>query len=246
MKATKRRDSPSSEVPGLVPENRDAGRVQAPSFDQDAMRYIWERIDHLEASSRFGKACKAIARLQRDPYQGFDYSFLLAYLACRGVSRQRMSRKTWQKVWTVGTGKTWKSLKDFPKRLRGLADEVERINSSSFFAPREYVNRKTVKATIVRGRLSELPGVLRLYATALEQHLCRVPDLIAQSFPPPPRGHSTSIFDLAEFVKGLTGRPHDKEVTELLNAAGEALGEKCDLDALDLAQARSRRKKADN
>jgi hypothetical protein len=246
MRATKREDCLRSEVPGLVPENLDGAPVEATSIEHRAMMYLGNRLNLVESNLRFKEACKAIARLQRDPFQCLDLSSLLAFLACTGVSRQGGARKTWEKLWSVGTGKTWKALKDFPCRLRGLADEVERINSSIFFAPQQYVTAETVKATIVRRRFSELPVVLRLYGSALEQHVRRVPGLIAQNFPPSPRGYSKSIFKLSELVKGATGRYHDKEVTELLNAAAVALGETFEMSALDLAQARSRRKKRDN
>jgi hypothetical protein len=44
-------------------------------------------------------------------------------------------------------------------------------------------------------------------------------------------------------VRRWTGKPHDKQVAELLNAAGIALDGKSDFDALALAQARLRSRK---
>lgn len=58
-----------------------------------------------------------------------------------------------------------------------------------------------------------------------------------------PRGHSPYLFYLSDLVKALTGRFHDREVCDLLDAAARALGVSYQFDPTLLAQARRRHSK---
>jgi hypothetical protein len=154
-----------------------------------------------------------------------------------------MSRKEWEKLWLLGTGKTWKALKEFPGRLRSMAKEVEQINASLIFSPANFANVDTRVAAIIRKRLNLLPSIMRFYAAGLESHIVRIPKQFAESFPRFPKEHSPWLVKLSHLVKLITGKWHDREVAELLNTAAIALGEKAQYDALTVAQARSRFKR---
>jgi len=173
---------------------------------------------------------------------GIDFAGALTALACVAVYPSGVSRKRWETVWALNTGKTWKALTEFPDRMCRMADEVKRVNESSTFSPAQFANARTAVAEIARQRFHELPGVLRLYAQELRRHIARVPRMTAKAFPPSPRGHSPALLYLSLSVLGLTGKPRDRMVADLLNAAALALGEKSEFDALTIAQLRSRRR----
>jgi hypothetical protein len=214
-----------------------------------AARWLIEREGRVRQSPRFERALKAITDCQKEWPRGGDLAGPLAKFACLAVSPNRLRRSSREKLWSLETGKTWKALKDFPKRLRYMADEVKRVNASLFFSPAQIANAKTLKAEIVRRRFNQLPGIMHVFAAALEAHIARVPDLTARSFPQSSGGgHSQWVLLLSYTVKLATGKWRDREVAELLNVAARALGEvrpqeEDRFDPLTIAQARSRFKK---
>jgi hypothetical protein len=218
--------------------------VEPPSIEDHAKQLLRDNVARLMADSSFTSAAEVLGRVRRDTFKDLPLVELLPLLACLAIMTKRKSsrRETWEKFWPVGTGKTLKALKDFPRRIRGIADEVERVNSNPFFNPSSWITKETTDARIVRRRFTQLPGLLCLYATSLELLIGRLPSLTAQAYPPPTHGHSDFVFLLSGSVKMATGRFRDREVAELLNAAALALGEDYEFDALTLAQARSRRR----
>jgi hypothetical protein len=218
-------------------------------LEAHAARWLIERESRVRQSPQFERALKAITDCEKEWPRGRDLAGPLAAFACLAVSPNRPHRKSWQKLWALETGKTWKALKDFPKRLRSMADEVKRVNASVFFSPAQIANAKTLKAEIVRKRFNQLPGIMHVYAAALEAHIARVPDLTAKSLPQASGGgHSHWIVLLSYTVKLATGKWRDREVAEFLNVTARALGElrpeeEDRFDALTIAQARSRFKK---
>lgn len=212
---------------------------QPETLEEQARKWLHGRMNRVLADRDFARAVREIAKSLKLPFPERALSLFLAFLAVHVMAGRGAHRKGWEVLWAAGAGKTWKALKEFPGRLRGMADEVERLNASPFFAPAQYVNAKTLKAEIVKKRFYQLPGIMRVYAAALEAHIERVP----QAFPPRPRGHPPALFDLSEAVKVVTGRYCDRQVADLLNASASALGEEKQFDALSIAQARSRRRK---
>jgi hypothetical protein len=192
---------------------------------------------------------KAITDRQQYWPSGGDLAGPLTAFVCLAVSPRGQYRRSWEKLWTLETGKTWKALKDFPRRLENMADEVERVNSSFFFSPAQIANAKTLKAEFARKHFNQLPGILHVYAAALEAHIERTPDLTARIFPQSPGGGPSQwVLLLSYTVKQATGKWRDREVAELLNAGARVLGEvrpeqEDRFDALTIAQARARFKK---
>ena len=187
---------------------------------------------------------EAIERLRRDPRKDMSFSRLLLALASVAVAK-KANRETWEGLWALGTNKTWKALKGFPKRLRGIADEVKQVGGSPLFDFEFWISNSkgTVGAHVVRQRLRQLPGILNLYAACIERITKRLPIVYLEREGVPSRkgGNSQSVLLLSQLVEVLTGRFRDREVANLLNAAAHALGESFAIDALDLAQARYRR-----
>jgi hypothetical protein len=225
--------SPAEKIDGPAP----------PALETLAARWLIERVDRVRQCPRFERALKAITDRQEEWAHGVDLAGALAAFACLAVSRNRGHRKWSEKLWVLETGKMWKALKEFPKRLLKMADEVERVNASVFFSPAQFANAKTLTAEIARKRFNQLPNIMRVYAAALGAHIARVPRLSAMSFPPPPKGPSQWFLLLSYTVKLMTGKFRDGQVAELLNAAATASDEKNQFDALTIAQARSRWKK---
>lgn len=211
-----------------------------------AAKWLIERVDRAKREQRFENALSAITQhLSKQMREsGMDLTGPIAGFACLATSTGRSGgRKSFEKLAALGTGKTWKALAEFPERLRRIAKEVEQVNKSLFFAPALYVNAKTTQAEIVRKRFEQLPGIMSFYATGMEVHIARTPKLWAKTFPPSQGRHSPWLLLLSYAVKLATGKWHDAEVAELLNATAVALDETREFDALTIAQARSRFKK---
>jgi hypothetical protein len=229
--------------------------MEAPAQGEDhgvevhAAKWLLERQNRVRQNVRFEQALRAITNRQDDWTRAIDLTDSLAAFACLAVSRKRGNRRSWEKLWALQTGKTWKALREFPDRVLRMAKEVESVNASLLFSPAQIANAKTLKAEIFRKRFKQLPGIMYVYAAALEAHITRVPDLTARSFPQPSGGGPTRwVLSLSYTVKLATGKWRDREVAELLNVAARALGEvrpeeEDGFDALTIAQARSRSKK---
>lgn len=163
---------------------------------------------------------------------------LLTTLACASVIPNRSMSKKFKEARAEGTGKTWKAVKEFPKRIKSMADEMERVNTSTFLAPEKAIKRKARGAKMARQKFRDLPSLMRVFGTALERQIEVISLLNADVFPRTPTHEYLMLA-----VRSWTGKPHDKEVAELLNAAGTILGGKSDFDALALAQSRLRSRK---
>jgi hypothetical protein len=237
-------DSPAtSELYGLSPAQNAA--LEGPSIEDLAKRIMRDNVARLMADSHFLRAAEALVKFRSGAFKDLPFVELQALLASLSVRRKRRPRReTFALLWAAGTGKTWKALKDFPGRLRGIADEVERVNAGPCFDLASWINKETIGAQMFRHRLLQLPGLLRVYAASLEFIVGKLPAMTERIYPAAPRGHSEFMFLLSAAVKLTTGRFRDKEVAEMLNAAALALGEGSQFDALTLAQARFRRRAA--
>jgi hypothetical protein len=230
----------------LVPQPQDEPQDVGNDLIGRAAKWILEDVNRLRKCRQFEEALTAITnRLSPHAVKfGMDTGNILATFACMAVYRKRGGRKELlEKVWAMGSRKTWKALREFPARLRRIAEEIEQVNRSLFFAPAVFVNAKTLQASLIKKRFEVLPGIIRFYATGLEMHIARIPKLWAQTLPPKPKGPSQSLLLLSRSVKVCSGKWHDQEVAELLNAAAVGLGVNREFDAIQIAQTRGRSKK---
>jgi hypothetical protein len=208
----------------------------------DAWKTVGGWVTIVKKDGKFCDAMEVLKAYQAEPTQKEAFGAMLPYFACLAVPRKGgAKRKTMEKIWASKTGKTWKALKEFPARLGGIADEVEKINKSDLASPLIWMREDEPKARIAKDHFQRLPGVLRFYAAFLRMLLVeKVPATWERHFPSAPRGHSHSIFHLSQLIKASTGRFHDREVCDLLDAAACALGVDYQFDPTLLAQARSR------
>jgi hypothetical protein len=233
-------------VPTNAAQREDESQDARDYLGGHAAKWLIEKVNRVRRSPRFENALGAITACATPQVRehGMDLAGTLAALACIEVYKKRgRGTKSLEKLWAIGTGKTWKALGEFPDRLRRVAKEVEQINMSPLFAPAAYVNVKTIQADIFRKRLEQLPGIMNFYATGLEMHMTRVPKYWDQAFPPSPQGPSQTLLILSYTVKVCTGKWRDTQVADLLNAAAIALAENREFEALTIAQARARFKK---
>lgn len=237
-----------SQPEGGEPEKKHSafyGESSSPAMD-----WINSRLARVMRDADFGRALRAITERGSTPPSVIQMvSPLLVSLAILAVSPHRVNRASWENLWTYTTGKTskerksWKALKDFPGRIKGMAHEIELVNGSTFFAPATFVNVKTPQAQIVRRRFEQLPAIMRLYAEGLRQQIQRVPVLSAKAIPSIQRGGDDTLVSLSSVIKTITGKWLDRQGADLLNAAAVALGVERQFEALTIAQARSRWKK---
>ena len=234
-------------VPLLQTDDPNPLKLKNP-IEMESASWLVEKMICLQKNADFERAVRTITDCQREvtrEVKGFTevIANLLATFACLAVCCNRgAQRKAWEKVWPMDTGKTWKALREFPGRLQGMAKEVEQVIASPIFAAATFTKEKTVMGEMVRKHLHLLPGTMRLCAMALEAYIVRVPDLTAEAFSAP-RGGNEALLKLSEVAEMATGKWHDREVAEVLNAAARALGKEREFDALTIAQARSRRRK---
>jgi hypothetical protein len=231
-----------------VPDSQDE------RWPAQAPPWLCKRMDRLKKSTEYVRALKKITDRAKVWYMEFsrerNMPDFFAYLVCAAVTRKRGKRKVWESMWTHQTGKTWRALEEFPARIIKMADEVEQLNKSHFFAPTSYINARTGEAESVRRRFGQLPGIMHLYADCLRQHIARLPRLTSEVYPSSPQGHPIETASLSLFVKCFTGAYLDREVADLLNAASRALGEASESDTEDrfnefiIAKLRSRRMKS--
>ena len=151
--------------------------------------------------------------------------------ACLAVTIWANPSKSREEIWLQGTGESWKVLTGFPKRLEGMADEIENLNRNFFRIPEACVNPTLVN-------LLEVPIVLRSYAEALRYRTTR----IQKAFPRASR--SKQLSRICNLIKETTGK-RDEEIAKLLGDAAKAMGyeDMPGFDALQLAQARYRQTK---
>jgi hypothetical protein len=159
---------------------------------------------------------------QKDPSELLEGLMNIApFLAALAVGKNARKRD-WESLWTFGTGKTWKSLREFPRRLRSMADEVERLNKSHLFSPERAITKKTPHANFAKTQFARLPACLNLYASWIEMWASKIPSLTGEHSRRQ-RGRGDYVYGLSVIIAILTGRFHDEKVSDLLNAADLAL-----------------------
>ena len=146
-------------------------------------------------------------------------------------------------------GRTDRSLRDLPKRIRNWADEIERVNRSSFLNPKHLtkIARAGSDSAFLRKPLNlilhtpesaartainfeRLPKILRLYADCLREWLPLFKLLGRHGFRPQVMG----ILSLMKFVRDRCKRPRYEQIATLLEAAFEAAGNPRSFGADDL------------
>jgi hypothetical protein len=204
-----------------------------------ASSWFREQVDRLGKDGAFVRSLRTLT----DEIKGVpaeESSYFLTTYACAAVisGRVALNRKAREETWADETGKTWKALKEFPERIERIACEMERINQHPLLAPEKSVNEKGRDAKIARQSFRDLPSIMRLFAKALNGRILLMPKLHADVFPA-----DSGIHYLQLAVRSWTGKPHDRKVAELLNAAAVALDQKAAFDAITLAQMRYRKRK---
>ena len=215
-------------------------------------------VAQLMADSGFRQALEEIHGLARDSQEAASENeeALLLY-ACLAVKhRKRMDgtpKENYERRWAQDTGKTWKALAEFPGRLRGMAEEVKGLSGSPFFDP-----ARTTTTMIPDGKhwdfakreLSMLHLFLEGYSYWLDERVKCVSTFMKHFYRRVPRG-TLSLFTLnvSKEVKLMTGRFHDREVADLLNAADFVLnpdiaksGPRFDEQSIALMRSRQKRK----
>lgn len=159
---------------------------------------------------------------QQDPGELLDGLMrFVPFLAALAV-RRNAGKGGWENLWTIDTGKTWKSLREFPRRLRRIADEVERLNRSPFFCPEHAITAKTPSANFAKTQFTRLPAHLNIYASWIEVWTSKLPAYMGADARGP-RGFGQFVYSLSLMISILTGRFCDEEASTLLNAADLAL-----------------------
>lgn len=211
------------------PRDRTAGSTE----------WFRNRVDKLLTCPEVLDSLKALTGLRDERRCGFDLSRELTTYACMAVSPHQGRPEFLNRYWARGTGKTWKALAEFPNRLEKIADDVQTINKADphFYARRRGNDLSRFELLRLQENCMQLPLMIRDYAKALSERNAAVAAATPRS------GRSNGLFQLTEIVKFLTGSYHDQEVSELLNAVANALGEEKEFDAIDVAQARSRRRR---
>ena len=135
----------------------------------------------------------------------------------------------WGEFWASGTRKSWKALKEFPKRVRKMVKDLDRLHRSTNFG-QEYARQ-----------FWSLPSSLSDYADWMTSRIEKMPMNRAR------HGNPQWAVHLSRRAKALTGHFCDKEVAQLLNAVDLALNGERDrdmgFDAQTIADFRFRRKR---
>jgi hypothetical protein len=163
---------------------------------------------------------------------------MLTTLACAVIISATPRRKDEREGMAARVRKRWKALEEMPFRIERIASEIERVNEDGLLAPARQIDGSAQYADVALGRLQELPTSMRLWAEALRERIKTVWRTYDSVFPL----RKTRFYWLQSFVVQATGKPHHRQVADLLNAAAVALDEDQTFDALTLAQAWSRRK----
>ena len=205
-----------------------------------------EKIAFLEQNRQYASARKAILdritqpgwrALMDGPATHADPD-LLTTLACATVLSGHLSRKDIESELAVEeTGKAWKTLGEFPGRLEAIAREMERVNGG-LLAPENQINAEAPDAEGFRQSFRGLPSMLRLWAKALTERIRAIRRLDVAVF-----GDSNPRDYLQLLVENSTGKPNDRLVANLLNAAAEVLGRPDGFDSTALAKARLQRRR---
>jgi hypothetical protein len=216
--------------------------VGLPHLSPTQARYWAEKLTKLDADPRFQRSIQAIHRRRRDIMKDAPFDPIFSLCAILIVSKWP-SIGLMEKFWSHGTGKTWKSLCDFPMRLRRMAEEVKQVQAAPHFAPDSSIYGQSPLAKNIKHRIRELPLNLDVFAKHIEVILERLRKTHVSKSSLKRKFREPWASQLSELVNALTTGYRDKEVAELLNSAAAALNEDFAVDALALAQARSKRKK---
>lgn len=118
--------------------------------------------------------------------------------------------------WTEGTGKSPKTIKDVPRRVKRFADEIAPLISHSLLAPAFCTDEHSAFL------YPRLPDILRAFSLRMEGQISIVSQLVAEL-------NKTRVFSeklkahLCEWVGSQTGGKFlYEELSELLSAAYEA------------------------
>jgi len=232
----------STSIYGLTPEAPEP--PEDDPYRKHYAEFYRRSVNPLLADARFLKALNAIRQQQRselhraraghskflgpfvlsiqeqgqDPAEFLGKLLDMAPLLTAIAVTKNLSARSRENFWAVGTGKTWKSLKELPRRLRSMADEIQRLNDSPLFAPEQAISSKAPTAQYARQQFARLPALLRIYARWLEVWISKIPGFMAQQFPPR-RGRAETVVALSQLVKIASGSYCDEEVSELLSAA---------------------------
>lgn len=210
-----------------------------------------KNVPCLMADASFRQALEALCKTNGLPSESpweREFRDAVALFASLAVVKTA-KRQSFEQLWAQNTGKTWKTLKQFPERLRNMAKEVKLMNASSFFSPKLLVADKVPSDSIqnIVSRFSDLPDILYYYANGVEAVLQKLPAATSEYYWREP-GHSPWIDQLLQLVNHVTGHFRDSELAGLLNAARAVLrpderNTNKGYDAQTLADYRSRRKR---
>jgi hypothetical protein len=185
---------------------------------------------------------------------GFDEGSLWRWLWVLSHAKRdfESARKRAPRHWYALPGFPPRTLRRFPDRVRGLAQQIEHINEAIqsdgvYRAAREWLP-EIAKATdagspdAIRAELQradELPKLLRSYADSIS-----IVDRLVAHYAPKAPGRIHAIQPkLTEAARKLTRKPNYEEVSTLLTAAYEAVGSDEIVDAKALGMQHKRRKK---
>jgi hypothetical protein len=164
--------------------------------------------------------------------KGTRFRDVVLFFAVLAAKKYR-TRKDWERLWALGTGKMWKQLTEFPGRLRGMAEEIECLNGSYVCGLESWTTITPTMKKSEKLQFSRLAASMRLFATRVEARTKQIPTLTRQKYPSRPRGYSPFFFHISALVKSGTGGFRDGEVAELLNAADRAMNPR-DPDSKDI------------
>jgi hypothetical protein len=195
-------------------------------FLPEARKLHEKRVGVLKNDPEFCKAVEVLKKFHTRLIPSDLFEDMLPYLASIAIPRKSCDpKKVLETISAAATGKTWKALKGSPARFRRIAKEIEQINQSPVMSPANWVKDSEVMGRLLKGYFLRLPGVLNLYALWLEMLIAdKLPKLWNEQVPASRRGLPDALFFLSGLVKALTGRFHDREVCNLLDAAARALG----------------------
>jgi hypothetical protein len=143
---------------------------------------------------------------------------LVTFVTAVGVTKSA-TKSTDERLWSVGTGKTWKALREFPQRLLNVAREIEQLNQSPMFFPDKAITAKTPSANYARIQFGRLPGILRMYGTWVEVWTSKIPAVMGELLGRRSRGKADALVAVSNLIAIVTGRFNDNDTAELLNAA---------------------------
>lgn len=129
--------------------------------------------------------------------------------------------------WAEGSGKTRRTIKLFPDRIRSLADEMEHVNAHSALCAQRSSDKYQSEV------FPRLPNILRAYSDWLADQVSVVSELNAKLS----RGRSLPqklLLHLAGWVHDSAGKFHDEDVSLLVSAAYAADGREKDVSAQPL------------